>query len=124
MNTGSERRSESRIDEKTTVFIEICSASFDQSAPANVIMCHSLDISANGIQVQMDREVAVGTILRICAEFGQSDEQTLYLVGETKWVRPEGDVFNIGFELYEAEDTDIAGWKYVIASMLEEQEHS
>lgn len=117
MNTGSERRSETRIDEKTTVFIEICSASFDNDSPANIIICNSLDISANGIQVQMDEEVAIGTILRICAEFSNS-EKALYLVGETKWVRPEGEHFNIGFELYEAEDSDIAAWKKVIASML------
>ena len=117
MSTGSERRSETRIDEKTTVFIEVCSASFDNSAPANVIICNSLDISANGIQVQMDEEVPIGTILRICAEFGSSDH-ALYLVGETKWVKPEDDHFNIGFELYEAENTDIAGWKAVIARML------
>lgn len=117
MTSDSERRSETRIDEQTTVFIEVCSADFDNSSPANVIICNSLDISANGIQVQMDEKVEIGTILRICAEFANSD-RALYLVGETKWVRPEEDHFNIGFELYEAEDTDIAGWKEVIAAML------
>ncbi|WP_101758791.1 PilZ domain-containing protein [Oceanicoccus sp. KOV_DT_Chl] len=117
MTDSSERRSETRIEEKTTVFVEVCSASFDNSSPANVIICNSLDISANGIQVEMDEEVAIGTILRICAEFSNSDK-ALYLVGETKWVKQEEDHFNIGFELYEAEDTDIAGWKEVIAGML------
>ena len=117
METNKERRSETRINEQTTIFIEVCSANFDNSSPAKVIICNSLDISANGIQVQMDEEVAIGTILRICAQSPNSDHD-LYLVGETKWIKPEDDHFNIGFELYEAEDTDIASWKELIATML------
>jgi Tfp pilus assembly protein PilZ len=117
MSTPSERRTETRIDEAATVFIEVCSASFDNATPANVILCNSIDLSANGIQVQMDQEVAVGSILRICAELHDTKE-ALYLVGETKWVKPEGDAFNIGFELYDAENTDIIGWKKIIAGML------
>ena len=115
---SDERRSETRIDEKATIFIEICSSSFDNTSPANITICNSLDLSANGIQVEMDQEVAVGTILRLCAELGEG-EQALYLVGETKWVKPTGDTFNIGFELYDAEHTDISGWKKVIAAMLD-----
>ena len=116
-HSSDERRSELRLDEKTTVFVEVCSADFDNSTPANIIICNSLDISANGIQVEMDKAVPLGSILRICAELHES-KQALYLVGETKWIKPEGDHFNIGFELYDAENTDIAGWKYVVAAML------
>ncbi len=117
MSPGKERRSELRLNENATVFIEVCSADYDQSSPANVIICNSLDISANGIQVQMDQEVAVGSILRICAEL-DSDDDTLYLVGEVKWVKFHEDQYHIGFELYDAENTDISGWKSIIASRL------
>jgi hypothetical protein len=117
MALHSEKRLEPRIDQHTTVFVEVCSASFDNSEPATVVICHSLDLSANGLQIEMDQEVAIGTILRICAEFSD-DEKPLYLVGETKWVKPAGKHFAIGFALYDAENTDIAGWKNVIASML------
>ena len=120
---SDERRSETRINQSTTVFLEVCSASFDNSSPANIIICNSIDLSANGIQVEIDEQVEVGTILRICADFGGSDEkQALYLVGETKWVRPAGEHFNVGFELYDAENTDIAGWKEVVATMLEQED--
>lgn len=113
-----EKRSELRLNKKTTVFVEVCSAAFDNSSPANIIICNSLDISANGIQVEMDQEVAVGSILRIGAELYES-QKTLYLVGEAKWVKPAEDSFFIGFELYDAENTDIISWKKVIISMLE-----
>ncbi|MDG1772403.1 MAG: PilZ domain-containing protein [Oceanicoccus sp.] len=114
---SDDRRSETRIDEKTKIFIEVCSASFDNTSPANIIICNSLDLSANGLQVEIDQEVAIGAILRLCAEFG--DDETLYLVGETKWVKPAGEHFNVGFELYDAENTDIIGWKKLIAAMLD-----
>lgn len=117
MTNSTERRAEARIEKNTTIFVEVCSASFDNSTPAQVIVCSSLDLSANGIQVEMDQEVAIGTILRICAEFND-DNKTLYLVGEVKWIKPIDDHFNIGFELYDAENTDIAGWKEIIADFL------
>ena len=117
MSDIPDRRSELRLDEQATIFVEVCSASFDNKAPANVIICSSMDISANGIQVEMDQEVAIGSILRICAELSDS-KQALYLVGEAKWVKPKDDHFSIGFELYDAENTDIAGWKEVIAALL------
>lgn len=120
MINSTERRAETRIEKNTTLFVEVCSASFDNRSPANVIICSSLDISANGIQVEMDTEVAIGTILRICAEF-EGDDKTLYLVGEVKWIKPIEEHFNIGFELYDAENTDIAGWKEVIAQLLTEE---
>lgn len=114
----SERRGETRIDQQTTVFVEVCSASFDNSSPSSVIICSSIDLSANGIQIAMDQAVEVGSILRICAEFHGGD-QALYLVGETKWVKPVDQHFTIGFELYDAENTDIAGWKQLVASLLD-----
>ena len=117
MGKTEDRRSEICLDEQATVFVEVCSASFDNETPANIIVCSSMDISANGIQVEMDQEVAVGSILRICAELSDS-KQALYLVGEAKWVKPKDDHFSIGFELYDAENTDIASWKAVIAAML------
>lgn len=120
MNNAEERRSESRLDKQTTVFIEIVSAAHDNSSPANIIICNSLDMSTGGIQVEIDEEVAVGSILRLGAQF-QGSDQTLYLVGETKWSRKDGDHFNIGFELYDAEKTDFEGWRKVVTAMMGEQ---
>ena len=117
MNTGTERRSELRLDEQATVFIEFYSADDEASAAPRVLICNSLDISANGIQIQIDQEVAVGSILRIGAEL-EGNEQALYLVGEVRWIKPADDGFTIGFALYDAENTDIIGWKALIAGRL------
>lgn len=118
MSDYAERRTETRLYQQTTIFIEVCSANFDNDEPAQVIICNSVDISANGIQVQMDESVAMGAILRLCAEFA-SGKDPIYLVGEVKWVSKQQQGFNIGFELFDAEGTDIIEWKNIIASQLQ-----
>lgn len=114
-HSPDERRSELRIEEETTIFLEVMSDN-DNGAP-RVVICNSLDMSANGVQIALDEEVPVGCILRLGVELGK-DTDALYLVGEAKWVRPDEDQFQIGFELYDAENTDIAAWKQAVADFL------
>lgn len=118
MSDNTERRAETRLGKMATVFVELCAAAFDDDQPAEVMICTSLDISANGIQVQMDKHVPVGSILRLCAEFG-TEREPIYLVGEVKWVKPGDGDYMIGFQLYESDHTDIVVWKEVVASMLQ-----
>ena len=114
----NKKRSETRLDEKVTIFVEVCSDSTNKSSPENIIICSSMDISANGIQVKMDEKVPIGSVLRLLAEVPYKD-QALHLIGEVKWIVEENHQFNIGFELYDAENTDIIGWKSLIANMLD-----
>jgi hypothetical protein len=114
-----ERRSEQRLGEGVTIFIERHAAEFDNSRPASIILCKSVDISANGLQVRMDQPIPVGTILRLCAQF-RSGRQSLYVVGEVKWQRRENDSYCIGFALFESEQTDIIAWKELIAGRMSE----
>lgn len=109
------RRSEDRISTKATVFVEICSSGPNDNEPANIMICNSLDISSSGIQVEMDKDVAVGSILRLCTQMPDSELQ-LHLVGEVKWTKPVADGFKIGFELYDAENTDIDSWQELISN--------
>lgn len=113
-----ERRSELRLDEQATIFIEVMCAGVDDDGSPEIVICNSLDISANGIQVALDEGIAVGSILRLGIQLGKGCE-TMYLVGEAKWVRQELDQFLVGFELYDAENTDIADWKEAIATFLD-----
>jgi hypothetical protein len=114
---AAERRSEHRLDEHVTIFVERYAAEFDNSRAASIMICDSVDISANGVQVRMDQPLAVGTILRLCAQFSGGRE-SLYLVGEVKWLREENGQYCIGFALFESEQTDIVAWKELIAAQL------
>lgn len=113
----NERRSEQRLDEGVTIFVERYAAEFDNSRQASIIICKSVDISANGLQVRMDQPIPIGTILRLCAQF-RSGRQSLYVVGEVKWQRREDDIYCIGFALFESEQTDIIAWKELIAGRM------
>jgi hypothetical protein len=119
MNSPTDRRSEIRLQTQATIFVEICSAEPDKDSSPTILICSSLDISANGVQVQMDDEVPLGSILRLCADFGSSREP-IYLIGETKWVTPCDDLFNIGFEILDAENSDIMDWKNLIVEKLDQ----
>lgn len=116
--TIDNKRCETRLSEKVTVFVEVIPKSMDDSSSAQIVISNTLDISANGILVQMDESVPIGSILRLYAELPESSK-ALHLIGEVKWVIEEQQGFNIGFELYDSEDTDIIGWKSVIAAMLD-----
>ncbi|HEY3699084.1 MAG TPA: PilZ domain-containing protein [Spongiibacteraceae bacterium] len=115
--SDNERRSEQRLDEGVTIFVERYAAEFDNSQPASIIVCKSIDISANGLQVRMDESIPLGTILRLCAQFS-SGRQSLYVVAEVKWQRQENDSYCIGFALFESEQTDIIAWKELIAGRM------
>lgn len=109
-------RVQTRLDLEETIFIEIIAS--DSTSAGSVLMCNSLDLSANGLQVILDEEISLGSILRLCIDLKDADP--IFLVGEVKWERPdpESGGFRIGFLLFEAEDTDIQRWKDLVASLL------
>lgn len=115
-----ERRTETRLTDRATVFVERLAAEYDNSRPASIVICRSIDISANGIQVRMDQPVPVGAILRLCAQF-HDNRQSLYLVGEVKWLREDRGQYCIGFNLFESEQTDILAWKELIVERLSDE---
>lgn len=116
MTTSQENRIETRIELEETVFIEVLSSSAD--AASNVVMCSSLDFSANGIQVVVDQDIALNAILRLCIDM--PDKDPIFLVGEVKWKRADTATggIRLGFLLFESDDSDIANWKQMIADML------
>ena len=113
----NEHRIETRVDKQETIFIEILSSSTESDG--SVVMCTTLDLSANGLQVIVDNEIDVNSILRLCVDLPNMDP--LFLVAEVKWKRadPENEGFRLGFLLFETEDSDIVDWKLWIADMLD-----
>jgi hypothetical protein len=118
MNDINNRRSELRISEQATIFIELQAADYDNSESADIVICTSLDLSANGMQLQLDREVPVGSIFRLCVDFQNNNAEAMYLVGEVKWIKQNHNDFSIGFALFDSEQTDIEAWKLAIAKRL------
>jgi hypothetical protein len=110
------KRTETRLDLEATIFVELISS--DKHSPGTIIMCNSLDLSENGLQVLVDDEIPVDSIFRLCVDL--KDAEPIFLVAEVKWQRPDpdSDEYRMGFLLFESDDTDIDRWKHLIKDML------
>jgi len=111
-----ENRLETRLDLEATIFVELLSS--DKHNPGTIVMCNSLDMSANGLQVVVDDEIPAGSIFRLCIDLKDADP--IFLVAEVKWQRPDPDTdaYRIGFLIFESDDTDIERWKLLMKDML------
>ncbi len=111
-----EDRVKTRLALEATIFIEILAC--DSHNAGNILMCNSLDLSENGLQVVVDDDMPAGSIFRLCIDL--KDSEPIFLVAEVKWQRPDpdADAFRIGFLLFESDDTDIQRWKELVADML------
>ena len=116
MTTSLEHRIETRVDLEATIFIEVLASTSELAG--EVLLCNSLDLSANGLQVVVDDEIDKGSICRICIDIKGADP--IFLVAEVMWMRPDDDheATRLGFLLYESDDSDIERWKELVADML------
>ena len=52
-----QKRVETRLELEETIFVETIAS--DSSSPGSIIMCNSLDLSANGLQVVVDDDISM-----------------------------------------------------------------
>jgi hypothetical protein len=111
-----ENRIDTRVDLEATIFLELLAS--DKHSPGTIVMCNSLDLSANGLQIVVDDEITAGSIFRLCIDL--KDAEPIFLVAEVEWQRPDPDseAYRIGFLLFESDDTDIDRWHQLMNSML------
>jgi hypothetical protein len=111
---GGEQRQETRLAAQETIFLELALPNESDQAP-KMIVCNTVDISANGLQVAMDDTLPQGSIHQLGIEL-ENPPQRFHLVAEVKWCRPrDSSGFLVGFALYESDDTDIEAWKKAMA---------
>ncbi len=117
MSQDDELRQEQRLNCHETTFIEVVSGTVAEYQPSKIVICNTLDVSANGLQVSMDQKLQIGAIHQLSIQLDQPDER-FHLVAEVKWCQPSDDEseFVMGLALFESEDTDIERWKESIAT--------
>ena len=115
------QRAELRVCKEMAIFVETYSSPAGESRSPNIVISKTVDVSANGLQIVMDKPAAPGSILQVCVEF--LGEPTHYhLTGEVKWVAKIGreNDFLVGLLLLESDQTDIEAWKHRVALMIED----
>lgn len=116
-------RQEARLDCSETIFIEIQHCYHDNGeSTSRLLICNSVDLSANGIQAQIDEALPINAIYQLCVELTESGER-LFLVAQVKWLRPaaDGAGYFVGLMIFESDDTDVERWKLHIADRLSKQ---
>lgn len=114
------QRQETRLHRNETIFIEVRSVYPASDENCELVICHSADMSANGVRAVIDQHLPVNAIYQLCVELHETEER-LFLAGQVKWCGPDEDdtdSYNIGIEIFESDDTDIERWKSYIANAL------
>ena len=112
-----EMRSELRLDTRSAVFVELPEDTGGDTEQRRLLLCRLLDFSANGLRIRIDRPLPVGAILALRAQLAGAD-RPMQVVGEVRWVRQDGEYFQAGFSLFEADQTDILAWKRLLLEQL------
>ena len=115
-----ERRQDYRLNTEVTILLELMSSSYDGQSPSEVLICHSIDISASGLQIAVNQPLEPGLILNLSVQL--EGALPIYLVTEVKWqfqVKFGGEWLT-GMEVLESQGAGIADWKRLVARRLRE----
>lgn len=116
---SEQRRKHLRLPIESTTFIELLSPRLGNSDSGRMVTCKTANVSRGGLQVTLAEELTVGSILQIGVDLPGA-ESTLYLAGEVRWCLPSNEEQNpwmAGFQILNADDSDIERWVALITSM-------
>jgi len=103
-------------------FVELEAPDPGESNSGKLAACKSLDVSRGGLQVELEEEITVGALLQLGVELPNAKDP-MYLVGEVRWCRPsenEDDTWLAGFQLMNADNSDIKHWADLVAKLEKE----
>ncbi|MBU2884395.1 PilZ domain-containing protein [Gilvimarinus agarilyticus] len=116
--TSPDQRQEYRLNASETVYLELEAG--QDNEPAKIVISRSTDLSANGLQVELDRPLPAGHIYPLCIQL-QNPEVRFVLTGEVKWCRSAVGRYQVGIALFESDNTAIQAWKEEVARRLAAQ---
>lgn len=111
-----------RLPVESRVFIELEAPVAGSTSAGNIAICKTLDVSAQGMQVSLDHELAEQAYLQIGVEPPHQDESadTFFLAVQVRWCRPgdsDDQPWLAGLALLQAEHSDIDRWIELISEL-------
>ena len=119
MSEKKDRRQHPRQARDERVVVQIVSSTRDTLPPGTVVRCSTKDVSAEGLRIQLDRQVPEGFLLELWVEISNHSSK-FFLSGEVKWCRSlddEGKRYLVGVALSEGETEDLAQWRTLLGSV-------
>lgn len=115
---SKELRSESRLIEKFTIFVETYSSPEGDQDPDSIRVTKTIDVSTKGLQIELDTRVPVSSVLQLYIQ-GSDRSRKFLLTGEVRWTyQAEPYKHFIGFRLLDASHTDNEAWQDYITERL------
>jgi hypothetical protein len=114
LHTDDEKRQELRLTTQETLYLEVEAG--DETRPSSIVIGSSVDVSANGVQLVIDRPLQSGNIYRACLQ-PATGNQRLYLSTLVIWSQalPDDEGWAIGLQVLESQGTDVQRWKEWVA---------
>jgi len=112
MSESTDRRNHPRLARDEKVVIQVVSSASDPSLTGLTVKCSTVDLSAQGLRVKLDKHVPEGYRLELFLQV-TGHSRRFFLAGEIKWSREvEGEEggYLTGIELVDAPETDLSDW--------------
>ena len=107
-----------RIDQNVSIVIDYFQKREGTYQPI-LLLCESLDVSAGGFKVQVNKALKADAIYSIALKVA---DKTFQLVAQAKWVKScveagayDANGYWVGFQLLESDGTDIIAFKQWVA---------
>lgn len=119
MAKKEELRSESRVADEITVQIQNYTSPDGEQATASFKVMKTVDISAKGLQIQVDRRIPVKSVLRLQLQT-RVRPKPYVLTGEVRWAyqdHVDPSRHFVGFRLLD-DGTDNRDWQNYVNSRI------
>ena len=115
----TEKRQEVRLGSHETVFVELAAQSADGQQPAEVLICHSVDLSIHGLKIEVNQPLVADRILNVLVQL-ENCQTPLSLTAQVCWVKQAENQENWmgGLRLMESDDSAMVLWETLIRERL------
>jgi hypothetical protein len=113
-HSEQERRRHRRLLREERLFVQIASVGSEPEATERTFPCSTLDVSAEGLRLLLDRPLEIGCSIELWVEV-TGRQGKYFLAGQVRWVTstPEGHL--AGIALAPRSGDDLMAWRALFA---------
>lgn len=111
MRKRRERRRHRRLKQKQRLFVQIIESEQVPALRGKTIYCSSVDVSAGGLQIELDRDAPPGCVLDLWVEV-KGRRGRFFLSGAVRWcsVDEARGKYQVGIEIHAGDATQELDW--------------